>query len=130
MPDESKSFAFVQAQQQCAKGKSRGARFAPATDDGVHCLVTLQFHPVRASSGNVRAVGALRDDPFQTILFRQREQLFSVLQLMVGVAKPFRGVKQALQELLTIEEWAFAQIVSVTVEKIKGEVNDGYLCDQ
>src|SRR5438046_2668689 len=49
---------------------------------------------------------------------------------MVGVAKPFGRVKQALQELLAIEKWGFAKVVSVAVEKIEDEVNDRNLRDQ
>src|SRR5439155_5431084 len=54
----------------------------------------------------------------------------SVLQLMVRVTKPFQCVKQALQELLALEERSFAKVVSIAVEKIKGKVNDGNLRDQ
>src|SRR6266576_811381 len=49
---------------------------------------------------------------------------------MVGVAKPFRRMKQALQELLAIEKWGFARVVSVAGEKIEDEVNDRNLGDQ
>src|SRR5258708_28344993 len=49
---------------------------------------------------------------------------------MIGVAKALRRVKQALQELLAIEERSFAKVVAVAVEKIEGKVNDRYLCDQ
>ena len=46
---------------------------------------------------------------------------------MVGVAKPFGRVKQALQKPLAIEERSVAKVVSVAIEKIEGEINDGYL---
>src|SRR5439155_19113419 len=48
----------------------------------------------------------------------------------VRVTKPFRCVKQALQELLALEERSFAKVVSIAVEKIEGKVNDGNLRDQ
>ena len=43
---------------------------------------------------------------------------------MVGVPKLFGRAKQSVQELLAIEEWSFAKVVSVTVEKIEDEVHD------
>src|SRR5437016_12219098 len=107
-----------------------GAIFCPVNDAGVYCLCNLQLHPVWAPIRNVGAVGSLRDDPFQAILFCQREQLFSVFRLMIGVAKPFGGAKQSVQELLAIEERGFTKVVSVTVEKIEGEVDDRDLREQ
>src|SRR5689334_15772296 len=130
MPDESQFLALIQAQQQRAKGQSGSASFAPAANDRVHGLGNFQLQPVLASIGNVPAVGALRDNSLQAVLFCQREQLFPVLQLMIGVANPFGRIKQTLQELLALEERRFAKVVSVAIEKIKSEVDGRYLRGQ
>src|SRR5260370_26841666 len=49
---------------------------------------------------------------------------------MIGVPKPFRRKKQALQKLLALEERAFAKVVAVTVKKVEGEIHGGHLCNQ
>src|SRR5207245_11602226 len=49
---------------------------------------------------------------------------------MIGVAKPVGRVKQAVQELLALEERSFAKVVSIAVEEIEGKVNNGNLRDQ
>src|SRR5439155_27021029 len=52
--------------------------------------------------------------PYTTLF---RSQFFSVLQLMVGVAKPLRCVQQAAQQLLAFEQRGVAKVVSVAVKK-------------
>ena len=130
VPDEAQFLALIQAQQQRAKGKSRGARFGPAANNCIEGLRYLQLHPIRAAVGNIRAVGALGDDSFQTVLLRQLEKLFPMFHLVIGVAKPFRRVQQALQQLLALQQRRFAKIISIAVEKIEREVNDRYLRNQ
>src|SRR5258707_8962571 len=49
---------------------------------------------------------------------------------MIGVPKPLGRVKQSLQELLALDKRCFAKVVPVAVEKVKGEVNGGYLRGQ
>src|SRR5712692_11811495 len=122
MPDKAKFLALVQAQQQRAQRNRRGASCGPASDHGIEGLGDLQLHPVHAAIGNVRAVGPLRDNPFQAGLSRKLEELFSMLQLMIGVANPLRRVQQTLQQLLALQERRFAEIITVAIEKIESEV--------
>ncbi len=130
VPDESKFLAFIQSQEQGAKGQSSAARFGPATDNCIECLGYLQLDPVCAAVGNVRAGYSLRNDSFQAGFFGELEEFFSAFQLMIGVAKALGRLQQALQELLAFEQGRFAKIESVAVEKVEGVVNDGYLRNQ
>src|SRR5213079_1094078 len=78
-----------------------------------------QLRPIRAAVAHISAVRALRDNSFQSALFGQLEQLFSVLQLMVGITKPLRCMQQPLQQLLAFQQRRAPQVISVAIEKVE-----------
>src|SRR6202040_3868670 len=67
---------------------------------------------------------------FQAIFFRQLEQLFSLFQLMIGIAKPPGGVHQSREKLLAFEQRSFTKVVAIAVKKIEDKVNDRDLRDE
>src|SRR5438874_10491356 len=103
VPDEAQLLPFVQAQEQRPKRNRLRTRLRPTAHDSINRLTHFQLRPIRAAVAHINAIAALRDNPFEPALPSQPEQFFSMLQLMIEIAKTRRRVQQALQQLLALE---------------------------
>src|SRR5438270_374767 len=90
---------------------------------GTSLLHHFELHPRSATSAGVDALDCLADDPFQSARARQLEQLLSVLDLVVGIAKRVARIEQSLEELLALDQRDFAQVVTVGIEQVEEVIN-------
>ena len=122
------TLVLLVAHQQRAEVRARPLRRGEAADHELLLEVALELEPVARAGGRaVRAVCALRDQPFEALAAGLAEQLRAVLVAVRAVAHPPAELEGLAQERLALAQWQVANVAAIVAQQVEHVQEDCHL---
>ena len=118
--------AAVDAEQKRAqRGRASALSFGPAADDALHRAKCLDLDPGRRPRRRVVRVEALRDDPFEPLLFHRLEERIAAADELFRPADRTHGRERLIEDLLALTKRPLRQVLAVGPQDVEDLVHDG-----